>query len=279
MINIPRFYKKKLPDIDEHVNCIVKQIDENCIFLHILEYNINVLVPFKDLNECRGKKAKYKIAKKYKTNTSHVFYVTNIDKELEISNRGVDEDTIKDFNSKYNNRKFVINILKDFLNNLNLKDEDSFLEYANKTIWKFPENDWYDKMVDIKLNNKNIDIFDLEEKEKEIFIKYVNHSINDIKYILDIEMQMFSVDIEGINVIKEILIHMENICPEIKKDIRLINAPIYKISMENKDLDILKYYLSEHTKIISNIEKDIRIVFSCRHKTITNNLNKNILNF
>ena len=249
MINIPRFYKKKLPDIDEHVNCIVKQIDENCIFLHILEYNINVLVPFKDLNECRGKKAKYKIAKKYKTNTSHVFYVTNIDKELEISNRGVDEDTIKDFNSKYNNRKFVINILKDFLNNLNLKDEDSFLEYANKTIWK------------------------------EIFIKYVNHSINDIKYILDIEMQMFSVDIEGINVIKEILIHMENICPEIKKDIRLIHAPIYKISMENKDLDILKYYLSEHTKIISNIEKDIRIVFSCRHKTITNNLNKNILNF
>ena len=64
MIEIPRFYKKTVPEIDEHVICSVKEIDENCIYFHISEYNKDVLVPFKELNECRGKKAKYKIAKK-----------------------------------------------------------------------------------------------------------------------------------------------------------------------------------------------------------------------
>jgi len=279
MIEIPRFYEKKIPEIDEHIICSVNQIDDNCIYFHMIEYNIEILVPFKDLNESRGRKAKYKIASKYKKNTNHVFYVTNIEGEIEISNRGINENTIQDFNLKYNNKKFVINIFKDFLNNLKIQNKDEYIEYAKKTIWKIPENKWYVKMIDIKLNNQNINIFDINEKEKEIFVKYVNHSINDIKYFLEIEIQMFSIDIQGIIIIKEILNNMEKICEKMEKDIRLVKAPIYKINLQNNNLDSLKQYISEYKNLEEKIKIDKRIVFECKYKKIMNNLNKDILNF
>ena len=84
---------------------------------------------------------------------------------------------------------------------------------------------------------------------------------------------------QGINIIKDLLSKMENICSEIKKDIRLINAPNYKITMENEDLEILEKYILEYKKIEENVKKGGKIMFECKKKEVTNNLNKNILNF
>ena len=104
MKNLPRFYKKKIPDIDEHIFCSVKHIDENCIYLHLLEYNKEIFIPFKDLNECRGRKARFRINKKYKPNTNHIFYVTGIEDTIELSNRGIDEETLKEVTDSYNKK-------------------------------------------------------------------------------------------------------------------------------------------------------------------------------
>jgi len=279
MIQIPRFYKKEFPEIDEHILCSVKNIDENCIYFHLVEYNKEIFVPFKDLNESRGRKAKFRINKKFKINTNHIFYVTNNSDNIELSNRGIDEDTLKLVTENYNKRKLVINIFKDFLNNLKIDDETGFIDYANKTIWKFDEKEWYDKIIDIKLNNNLINIFDINDKEKEVFIKYINHSINDIKYELIIEIQMFSISIDGINIIKEYLDKISNIFVNFDKDIKLINVPEYKIVVSGGNLDDLTYSLDAFSKIEKEISTDDNIIFNIKSKSIINNLNSNIINY
>ena len=279
MIEIPRFYKKGKPEIDEYIFCNVKQIDENCIYFHLLEYNLDVLVPFKDLNECRGRKAKFKIAKKYKINTNHIFYVTNNNDIIEISNRGIEEKEIKEVTEKFNKKKIVLNIFKDFCNNLQINDTESYIEYANKTIWKINEGDWYDKIIDFKFNNEEIKIFDISDTEKEIFIRYINHSINDVKYYLCIELQMISTHVKGINIIKENIEKFDTIDSELEKKIRLVNAPLYSISIENTDIDLLKSYVEKIKIIESQLKGDENLMFSCEKKEISNNLNKNILKF
>ena len=279
MIEIPRFYKKEKPEIDEYIFCTVNQIDENCIYFHLVEYNLDILVPFKDLNECRGKKAKFKIAKKYKLNTSHLFYVTENKGNIEISNRGLEEDKIKEVNESFNKKKIVINIFKDFLNNLQINDRDLYIEYAEKTIWKLDEEDWYDRIIDFKFNNKEINMFDIDDKEKEIFIKYINHSINDIKYNLCIEMQIISTHVKGINLIKETIEKIDKIDKDLKKNIRLINAPLYSINIENTDLNELKKYTEKFKHLENELKGNQNMMFSCEKKEISNNLNKNILKF
>lgn len=278
MIEIPRFYKNKVPEIDEYIFCNVKEIDENCIYFHILEYNIDVMVPFKDLNECRGKKAKFKIAKKYKLNTNHIFYVTNTQDNLEISNRGVDEKETQKFIEEFNKKKLVINIFKDFLVKKQIFDKDCVIEYAEKTIWKISPEDWYNKIIDIKFNQK-IDIFDINEEDKEIFIKYINHSINDIKYSLIIETQIISIGLKGINQIKEILDKINKINVELKKSIKLINAPLYCINIESENIDILKEYIEKFQILEDEFKINEDLMFSCDKKEINNNLNKDVLRF
>ena len=277
MIEIPRFYKKEKPEIDEHIFCTVNQIDENCIYFHLLEYNLDILVPFKDLNECRGRKAKFKIAKKYRVNTTHLFYVTDNNNDIEISNRGVEEDKIKEVTEQFNKKKIVINIFKDFLNNLQIDDKDLYIEYAEKTIWKIDDAEWYNKIIDFKFNNEEINMFDIDDKEKEIFIKYINHSINDIKYNLCIEMQIISTHVKGINLIKETIDKIDKIDKDLKKNIRLINAPLYSIDIENTDINILKKYTEGFKQIETELKGDQNMMFSCEKKEISNNLNKNIL--
>lgn len=277
MIHIPRFYKKELPEIDEHILCSVKNIDENCIYFHLVEYNKEIFVPFKDLNESRGRKAKFRINKKYKINTNHIFYVTNNSDNIELSNRGIDEDTLKSVTENYNKRKLVINIFKDFLNNLQIKDADNFINYANKTIWKFNEKEWYNKIIDIKIDNSLINTFDLNEKEKEIFIKYINHSINDIKYELVINIQMFTIDIGGINVLKDNLDKINDIYSQLDKEIKLINAPDYKITVISDDLQILKDSIDNLNKLEEYFNKNEEIIFCCKNKKIFNNLNDDVI--
>ena len=278
MKNLPRFYKKKIPDIDEHIFCSVKYIDENCIYLHLLEYNKEVFIPFKDLNECRGRKAKLRINKKYKPNTNHIFYVTGVEDNIELSNRGIDEETLKEVTDSYNKKKLVINIFKDFLNNLKIDNEEDFIEYANKTIWKIEENRWYNKIIDIKIDNNLINIFDLNDEEKNLFIKYINHSINDIRYELNIDIQMFSIDIGGINTIKFSLDKINNLYNDFEREIKLLNAPDYKIIIRSNILDNLKD-IQKFSELEKEFNENNNIVFCCKKKQISNSLNDEIITF
>jgi len=289
-MNISKIYNRDFPKNNELVNIKITNIGDNCLFGELLDYeNKECLISFKYLKVNRGRKAILKIKKKYKVATKHFFLVRNDNDHLEYGNNWIDDESLNQEIKSYKQKKKILQIFNHFIihlfndHRIYESNKNLYLSYLEKTFWKINENDWYTFVLDIKLNLNTLDIFDLNNEEKKIFIEAINKVFIDVVYSLNINFELIVFDIEAIQVIKNIISKFDDIIVKHHKSIidiqeipdyhiHLNNTPNYEIKINHKQ-----------KKLILNIFDDLKninpknIIKNCNFKikssTITNNLN------
>ena len=89
---------------------------------------------------------------------------------------------------------------------------------------------------------------------------------------------MFSIDIGGINTIKSSLDKINNLYNDFEREIKLLNAPDYKIIIRSNILDNLKD-IQKFSELEKEFNENNNIVFCCKKKQISNSLNDEVITF
>lgn len=270
-----RFYINEIPKVDEIVMCHVEKIQEYCIYVKLLGYNnMEGMVQLADASTRRKRKSVCLL----KVNRNYPLLVIRVDEKnnyIDLSNKFLSNEDREYATERYNNYNFVIKLLKKFLSRKysDKYNDDTFINYAEKTIWKVSPNKCYNYLSNNYLNNENFDDFDLNQEDKDIFKCILHESFGEILFISKLNFMARNANFEGINKLKDIFEMIKD-----KYDISvLINvSPNYYLSVESSNS-------TENMTKITDIEKSIDEFMStnkCLYKKIdtitTNSLYKKI---
>ena len=229
-----RFYKKDLPNIDEIVMCNVEKIQEECIYVKLIEYdNIEGMVQLADASTRRKRKAVCLL----KINKKYPLLVVRIDKEkkyIDLSNKFLSDEDRENACSRYNKYTFTVKILKSFIStkNNNKFDKSLLIEYAEKTLWKIEPRKCYEYIIDSYIQHKNFDIFDLTDLENNIFRQTLEKSLGNILFKSQLIFMARNTNFRGVNTLKDCF---NKIKDEFKVLIMLDVAPNYYVQIESED--------------------------------------------
>ncbi len=270
-LNKMRFYKKELPNVDEIVMCNVEKIQEECIYVRLIEYdNIEGMVQLADASTRRKRKSVCLL----KVNKKYPLLVVRIDEEkkyIDLSNKFLsdeDRDVATDRHHKYS---FTVKMLKSFISKINNnKYEKSLLtHYADKTLWKVEPRKCYEYIIENYIQQKNFDLFDLTEEEKEIFRLSLEKSLGDVLFKSQLNFMARNTNFEGVHSLKN---SFEKIKNEFSLTTMINVAPNYYVQIES---DSENLNLETLSKLESVLEKEL-LKNNCLYKKIdivtTNNL-------
>lgn len=200
-----RFYKKELPNVDEIVMCNVEKIQEQCIYVRLLEYdNIEGMVQLADASTRRKRKSVCLL----KVNKKYPLLVIRVDEEkkyIDLSNKFLSDEDRELATNRHQKYSFTIKMLKSFISAKNNNKYDMFLlnEYAEKTLWKIEPRKCYEYIIENYIKQKNFDLFDLTDNEKDIFRSTLERSLGDILFKSQLNFMARSTNFKGVNSLKE----------------------------------------------------------------------------
>jgi translation initiation factor 2 alpha subunit (eIF-2alpha) len=181
---------------------------------------------------------------------------------IDLSNRGLNDDEKKEATSNFTKYKQIHTMLHTYgfilkqnqltsqeeANNINVNEYKQFLEQlAKDTIWKYPRKEIYDIIHNIRDDlSKLKDYFELDESHEKAFKLAICKSIIKTKYHVVCHIKMQTLEIGGIDVLKLALenIHKSGI------NVQVISAPEYLLKMDMGDLDKIK---EKMTKVITDV--------------------------
>ena len=267
-----RFYKKEIPNIDEIVICHVERIQDYCIYVKLIEYNnIEGMVQLADASTRRKRRSKclLKVNKKYPLLVIRVDESNNF---IDLSNKFLSKEDKDSTNKRYNNYCYVIKIFKKFLSTKfsSKYDEDIFIEYANKTIWKLQPKKCYEYIVQNYIDNNNFNEFDIDQIDKDILKNVLLELFGKIIFKSTFNFMARNTNFSGIKKLKEIF---ENIHKNHGITIRVEVVPKYYLMIES---DKTQSNIDKINKLEPELEK-MMLQNNCLYKKIdivtTNNLN------
>jgi translation initiation factor 2 alpha subunit (eIF-2alpha) len=258
-----RFYKNETPNVDDIVMCHVERIQEYCIYVKLLGYdNVEGMVQLADASTRRKRRSVCLL----KVNRKYPLLVIRIDeknKYIDLSNKFLSKEDKESATERYNNYHFVIKTFKKFLSKKfgGKYEENTYLEYANKSIWKIQQKKCYKYLVHNYLNNNNFDEFDLNQEEKDIFKSILHGSFGDIIFKSTLNFMARNANFEGITKLKEIYSKIkENYDISVMIDV----SPNYYLSVESNDSQDSLNKITEIEQYICNLMSEK----SCLYKKI-----------
>ena len=266
-----RFYKKELPKVDDIVMCNVEKIQEQCIYVKLIEYNdIEGMVQLADASTRRKRQSVCLL----KVNKKYPLLVVRIDEEkkyIDLSNKFLSDEDRNIATDRYNKYSFTIKMLKSFVSSMNNnKYEKSLLnDYAEKTLWKVESRKCYDYIIENYVKQKTFDVFDLTKEEKVILRHTLEKSLGNVIFKSQLNFMARNTNFDGVKCLKN---SFEKIKKEFNLAIMLNVAPNYYVQIENESEDL---NLQLVNKLECVLEKEL-IKNNCTYKKIdvvtTNNL-------
>ena len=140
------------------------------------------------------------------------------------------------------------------------------IEYAKKTIWKIDKYKCYEYLIDKYYNNLDLDVFDvnLEDKNKikELMIKHFGIFKISSKLLFMLRNPNYG----GIN---NIITLFDNICLKYNCTINIDVVPMYTITIESNSKNNNEDYLENIHKSLE-YESNDKKMFYTKKKIITN---------
>lgn len=266
-----RFYKKELPNVDEIVMCNVEKIQEECIYVRLLEYNnIEGMVQLADASTRRKRKSVCLL----KVNKKYPLLVVRIDQEkkyIDLSNKFLSDEDKDVATDRYQRYSFTVKMLKSFISKMNSNKYDKSLltHYAEKTLWKVEPRKCYEYIIENYIQQKTFDLFDLTDEEKEIFRSSLEKSLGNVLFKSQLNFMARNTNFDGVNSLKNSFDKVKN---EFNLIIMLNVAPNYYVQTES---DSESLNLETLNKLESFLEQQL-LKDNCLYKKLdivtTNNL-------
>ena len=132
-----RFYKKKLPDINEFIYTYVKGYQDMGINCYINEYKAEAFMSFRDASS--SKKLR-NIRKDVIKSRNYILMVTKVDKHkgfIDVEKRSIDSEDEKKYIDLINfyQKVFIVFIKSFVFNKIDCSQEDVY-DFLEKTLWK-----------------------------------------------------------------------------------------------------------------------------------------------
>lgn len=242
-----KYYKNNKPEIGDIVYCITKRINTSYIEVELIEYNMTGLVIIADAT-IKKKRVSYclmKINKKYPL----VVRKINDNNTVDLSFKYVNSEDKNEFIKYINSYQKSLKIFTYFLKFINKNYNDTlYLDYANNTIWKIDRHKLYNYLIEFYLNKNNLELFTINEDEKELFKNALTKSLGKLEIKSKFIFSIKTIELDGKNIIKNIL---DNIHKKYNTDIHIQNIPQFYIQIKSNSE---KY----NNNVINNIHIDLQ---------------------
>ena len=256
-----RFYNNIYPDVDDIVICRVKKIQNDAIYVSLLEYdNIEGMVQLANASTRRKKRSICLL----KENKQYPLLVITVDKEkgyLDLSNKYLAEEDKESANDRYSLYQKVNKLLKDYT-------EEQYKEYAEKSIWKLDKRKCYEEIVNSYFNGTNLN-FELSDEDLEIFNEAVKSHCGEFQIASKLNFTLRNPNYKGVEIIRNTF---DQIVDKYKLTVSIDDVPSYHVDIESHNkldnenlLEEINHFLLEESKtnrmiyskkeIISNIQK------------------------
>ena len=256
-----RFYKNKLPQIDDIVVCKVNKIDKDAIYVNLLEYdNMEGMVQLSNASTRKKKRSVCLL----KENKQYPLLVISIDEDkgyIDLSNKFVSDDDKNDSLEKYELYLKVLKIFNNFIYSIFKSEftEQDLENYAEKTIWKFDKNKCYKYISDIYFENGNMDILDLNEDEKVKYKCSLEKFFGTFEISTKLNFILRNPNFGGVNSIKELL---NEIYEKYNLSIKLDTSPNYNIEKISKNKEENENTLNIISQFIENKANQLNMIYS-----------------
>ena len=280
-MNIRRFYRKELPDVDDVVIMKISREDEYGYYGNLLEYeNVEGFVALSEIIKGRYMKKKHP----FKLGDLHPFTVIKINSDkntVDVSRKRTEDDDAEDTLIQYricgNINKLVNEFYTMYLSyyQTNYIDDELYdiNDIMDKTIWNIYNDDElnYQEIYNKILGNPLIllpdSIFHKSFIEKAI--ENVNSRIIKKNMIIEMEINLIVVEDDAINKIKDIFdIEHIQIPEDYKVQITLQTTPIYKIKIEGQNKDYIDNIFNDLKKSIIEKTKKYNCLMSLKEPKI-----------
>lgn len=258
-----RFYKQKIPNINELVIVKVINITDNIIETELQEYNNLGATLF--LSEVSRKIIKSKKIKKGNLECVRVIEINPEKNYINLSKHNISSQEESRCIKNYKQHKLLFSIVSrvSTVTNININFFYENILWKNPNIYKLiikKDFTFLDNLFTSN-NNSNNDLNNFETIKKN-FIEVCNKKITENNYEIKSIIEINCFTFEGIDAIKKALQAGEKYHPNIK--IRLITSPQFEIitinNIKNEGIEIVSNALKEIEKTILSLNGEFRIV-------------------
>lgn len=265
-----RFYSNIYPDVDDIVLCRVKKIQNEAIYVSLLEYdNIEGMVQLSNASTRRKKRSICLL----KENKQYPLLVITVDKEkgyIDLSNKYLAEEDKDDANEKYNLYQKVIRIFKDFMYKKFGKEytDEQYIEYAQKTIWKLDKKKCYELIIDSYFNHTDLNI-DLDTSELELFFDSIKDHCGEFQISSKLNFTLRNPNYKGVEVIRSTF---DKILEDYELSTTIDDVPSYHIEVVSNNKSNNENKLEEINQLLLDASKTYRMIYG--KKEIISNIQK-----
>jgi translation initiation factor 2 subunit 1 len=226
-----RFYKKKYPEVDELVMCLVKETDDSGAHVELIEYkNKKGFIASSDISRKRTKQVK-KIMREGKEEILRVIRVDPIKGYIDLSKKNViKQEEIVEFEEKFHKAKQVHNIMRTLAQKISVDVEELYKEFCWNLYESFPSAHF---ALEMALTNPDA-VFSkvkISDEHKEPLLEVLKKKMVSQPSKIKGDFKLTCYTKEGIEAIKYALIEGEKISTEdIQIKLRIIGPPLYEIS-------------------------------------------------
>lgn len=260
-----KYYNRQYPELNEMVMIRIDNIGESCVNVTLMEYDIEGIIVFKELWHRRLRKRNLRQAAPIGRCMPAQVMTANEDGEglVTLTKKRIKPEEIKEFSKKFGKNKKVISIVENLSHkcNLNFKDtckkiihplNKTFIESGNET----DDAKTYETLYDLMEANKNdfqyLDDIELKDDVREQLQEIITKNFKEEDVKLSAKIAMVSNSLEGIKVVKNVLLDSEKENDEF--NYYLDKTPYYNIEIVTNDIDT---YSKKLNQIVDNIKTRI----------------------
>jgi len=195
------YTKDGFPEVNEVVLCVVKKIESNTTFVYLPEYEKDGVLTISEIAAGRIRNLRDHVME----NKEIICKVLRVDKKykrIDVSLRRVSIKVMKDKLEKLKKEEYSDRIYEDVSKELNISKESLFEKTYEPIFEKFETV--FEALYEIMLENDKINMFsNLDETQKQKFIKIINDRIKPEIVELKKKFILKSLNENGIDLIKQ----------------------------------------------------------------------------
>lgn len=242
------YTKDGYPEINEIVKCTVKKIYGNTTFVYIDEYEKEGVLTIAEIAPGRIRNLRDHVTEN-KVIICKVLRVDEKGNRIDVSLRRVPIPVMKDKQEQIKKEEYAEKIYMDAAKELGT-NKDYLFENTYEAIFENYETVW-EALYDIMLDNTKVGMFDkLSEKERKVLVDEINEKIKPEEVTFKTQFKLRSLDINGINLIKEAIAESLKLLNHDRIDVYYLAAGTFSVNIRHDDM-------KSASQVFNNFRKEL----------------------